>query len=325
MSYCRQGNRVWLSVCREAIQDLTGVYVDPPPARSVLFLMWHVPAENEGGIPFFETSQGIWHDSDRPSLTWAILDDGKLFASYSDHNEGPVVTFKVRHPQEAAELVALYRQSANLLQRPPDPLANRTLGELVNFYALIPADKGHRTFPLDDLPLNIDCRFASNLSANLLQRKDATALNVSARFLNSLYPAHPHRRSGYVLSPTGRLSSAVGLNLARQSKSPGAHLLVVPRAGICSPYFLSEAINHDAAVAKEVRRVFAGAGSVHELIEQLKGTAIRIRTDLWEQRREAAEREQQRDHWTNLQADDARNQVIHGNPMKGESDGPVSS
>jgi hypothetical protein len=268
--------------------------------RSFLTTNLVTPADG-GHVCRFNTEELKWEDWDQSFTGWSIVQDGKVFVSYpEDEPMDGGMFFKVGHPREVCELLNLMVQPVSYFGREVPPSQPRKLGDLMDFYALLPSGSGWKALNFANLPPNMTEEFKIALGCNLVQNRDALISGKSCEaskfgerwpeLVGTLPDAAPLLRTGYLVDKYLNLLDPLDLLMqTSRNNAPFLNMLLVPSRSDVSALYLREYLNGDAKAAKQLREAFADENDVNIIQANLSDVLIHIPVDLFDQIQLAAQ------------------------------------
>ena len=272
--------------------------------------------EGGGDMRCFNLDKHTWDVIENDDVQVDVEHDGAVSVGYTLEDQASLgMTFRVDHPREVSELFSLLIRPAK--HAPPTDdcrFAERKLGEVADFWFLLPDGDTWRVLDPAALPAGVPDEFRKALYSNLMLDVDAifsemfcAAWCFTQRWPNvvkSLPDATQQVCAGYILDPSaGTMKSAVDLAVTPPDKEETmVQVLIVPNAKAISALYLREALSGDRDLAQRLVKACLVKEGLDAWIQAVKGVAIHLPVELGQQVRIAAEANAVRE-WVRFIAD----------------------
>ena len=262
-----------------------------------------VEPEEGGNTGVFDMAAQEWVASGQDFAGWTYWAGGTVALSWlNPRPEWGEGIFRVGHPREFAELVALLRQHLSALRAPLSDSRTVRLSQVADLYALLPGGRdGWRALDLKRLPKDMPRDMRKAVDRRLVQDYDTMTCGKTRpppafeetwpEAFGTLPAAAPLLREGYVLQKDRRAVRA--LDLASENGTglwnTFAPVLVVPRGEGVSAFFLREYLAGDRDAGAHLECAFSTENSLAEVAAWLARLPVTMPPDVAGQIRLAAQ------------------------------------
>lgn len=272
--------------------------------------------EGGGDMRCFNLDERTWDVIENDDIQVSVEHDGTVSVGYTLEDQAwRGMKFKVEHPREVSELFSLLIRPAKHAPPAEDcPFAERKLGEVADFWFLLPDGATWRVLDPSALPPEAPDEFRKAVYSNLMLDVDAifsetfcAAWRFAQRWpdiVKSLPAATPQVRAGYLLDAhAGTMKSAVDFAVMPPNKEEVmVQVLIVPEAKAVSAMYLREALSGDRDLGQRLLKACLVKDGLSAWIQAVKVVAIRLPVELGQQVRMATEANTIRE-WLRFMAD----------------------